>query len=131
MGHLANEHFVRVGFGRSWRRSAFLEDDTHLMAEFPEDSPITGPAQEEFQEFLTRIYGGGDSRADTVLSMDVSYLGRFLDERLSVNVGFFFSSLSVRDFRMITRIVPDERGLPDLDLSSAMFSEGSETVEVF
>jgi hypothetical protein len=101
------------------------------MAEFPQDSPITGPSQQAFQEFMTRIYGGGDPRADTVLSAYASYLGQFFDQRLSVHAGFFYNSLSARDYRMEVYIVPDEHGLPDLDTTSAMFRRGSDTVKAF
>jgi hypothetical protein len=126
----ASGQYVRFGVGRSWRRSAFLEDDAHLMAEFPDDSPLTGPSRDAFQEFMTRIYGGGDPRADTLLSADAGYLGQFLDQRLSVYAGLFYNSLDVRDYRVEAHIVPDATGLPDLDMSSAMFSRRSEAVEV-
>lgn len=125
----ADRQHLRFGLGRSWRRSAFLEDDAHMMAEFPDESPITGPSQDAFQEFMTRVYGGGDPRADAVLSVDASYLGQFFDQRLSVFAGFFYNSLTVRDYRVEANIIPDVNGLPDMQVSSFMFSRGSETVE--
>jgi hypothetical protein len=110
----------RLGMGRGYRRTAYAETGLSLifLASFPPDSPITGPAQSKFQEFLTRTGRIPHMGNDSVLSLEAGYLGRFFNEKLSLSVNFYFSSLHLNRWVQVPNIVVDAQGLPDLDVSS-------------
>lgn len=112
--------FFRLGAARSFRKPAFIETHAHLAVDFPEESPITGPARQEFQEFMTRVIGNPDLVNEELWSFEAGYLGEFLDDRLRVNLDLYFSIYS-RVNHVEDAIVLDEQGLPDLQQSSAMF----------
>jgi iron complex outermembrane recepter protein len=113
-------HFFRVGVARAFRKPSFQETHTHLQAVFPEDSPITGTDQENFQEFMARSVGNSDLENEKLLSVEAAYLGQFLDGRLSVALDLYYNyHTDLIDFT--SRIVPDSQNLPDLDLSEAVF----------
>ena len=108
--------YVRMGVSRAFRKPAFLDMRLHPMAEFPADSPITGPAQENFQEFMSRMMGNSRLDNEELLSFEAGYLGQFLDGKLSVAVNVYFMQLR-QGVSIGTHIVPTEQGLPDLEES--------------
>jgi outer membrane receptor protein involved in Fe transport len=115
-----SNQFFRMGVARAFRKPAFQETHTHLQAVFPDDSPITGPAQENFQEFMSRAVGNSDLENETLLSFEVAYLGQFLDGRLAVALDLYYNyHTNLVDFETI--LVPDEQGLPDLEASELGF----------
>jgi iron complex outermembrane receptor protein len=112
--------FFRVGAARAFRKPAFQETHTHLKAVFPDDSPITGPAQENFQEFMARAIGNRDLENEKLWSLEAAYLGQFLEGHLSVAVDLYYNyHTDLIDFE--SRLVPDEQGLPDLMVSEIKF----------
>jgi iron complex outermembrane receptor protein len=116
----AKGQFIRLGVARAFRKPAFIETHIHLMAEFPPDSPITGPDQEKFQEFMTRIIGNVNLENEKLLSFEAGYLGQFLEDRLSVSLDLYYN-LHTDQIVIRSNIIPNEQGLPDLDRSSFMF----------
>jgi iron complex outermembrane receptor protein len=118
----AEGQFIRLGVARAFRKPAFMETHLHLMAEFPPDSPITGPDQEKFQEFMTRLVGNLNLGNEKLLSFEAGYLGQFLEERLSVSLDLYYN-LHTDQIVMDANIIQTEQGLPDLDLSSFMFAQ--------
>jgi outer membrane receptor protein involved in Fe transport len=126
----ASGQFLRLGVARAFRKPAFLETSFHLMAGFPDDSPITGPAQLKFQEFLTRVVGNNDVGNEELTSFEVGYLGQFLDDKLSIAVDLYCNLYrNMVEFR--SNIVPDEQGLPDLDISSFQFDNVGRNLDIF
>jgi outer membrane receptor for ferrienterochelin and colicin len=113
-------HFIRLGLARAFRKPAFMETHIHLMADFPPDSPITGPDREKFQEFMTRIVGNPDLENEKLISFEVGYMGQFLEDRLVVSLDLYYN-LHTDQIVFGTSIIPNEQGLPDLDLSSVKF----------
>lgn len=114
------DHYLRAGVARAFRKPAFQETHAHLQAVFPDDSPITGPARESFQEFMSHAVGNSDLENEKLLSFEAGWLGRFLDGRLSVALDLYYNRHSdVIDFD--SAVEPDERGLPDLDRSRVGF----------
>jgi outer membrane receptor protein involved in Fe transport len=113
------DHYLRLGVARAFRKPAFLERRAHLMVEFPDDSPITGAGQDNFQEFMTRVVGNSDLENEELLAFEAGYLGRFLDGRLSLTLDIYYNR-HVKEVTFDSDIVADERGLPDLDMSSFM-----------
>jgi outer membrane receptor protein involved in Fe transport len=113
-------HFLRVGVARAFRKPNFLETHTHLNVDFPDESPITGAAQEGFREFMTR--GIGNTRLDNedLLSFEAGYMGEFLDKRLRVSLDIYYNILSniigINDEIFLT-----PEGLPDIERSSFLF----------
>jgi outer membrane receptor protein involved in Fe transport len=108
--------YLRVALARAFRKPAFVETQLHPMVEFPQDSPITGAGRENFQEFMSRVLGNPDLDNEKLLSVEVGYLGQFLDEKLSVSVDFYYNQ--VRDLIGLTElIVAGGQGLPDLERS--------------
>ena len=110
--------YVRMGVSRAFRKPSVLDVRLHPMAEFPADSPITGPSQENFQEFMSRTIGSSNLGNEELLSFEAGYLGQFFDGKLSVAVNVFFMQMR-QLVAMTTQIVADAQGLPDLDLSVA------------
>jgi iron complex outermembrane receptor protein len=117
----AADQYLRIGAARSFRKPSFMETVSHLMVDFPDDSPITGPGRDRFQEFMTRVGGYSELEDEELLAFEAGYLGRFLDGRLSVSLDLYFNRHTHIVF-IDSRIVPDERGLPDLNESSVMFA---------
>jgi outer membrane receptor protein involved in Fe transport len=113
--------YVRVGTARSFRKPGFMETVSHLMVDFPADSPITGDGQVAFQEFMTRVGGNDALDNEELLAFEAGYLGRFMDGRLSVSLDLYYN-LHYNNVMIDSRIVPDPRGLPDLNASSVMFA---------
>jgi iron complex outermembrane receptor protein len=110
----AENHYLRAGVTRAFRKPAFVETQLHNKVDFPDDSPITGPAREAFQEFISRAISNGDLVEETVLSFEAGYLGRFFDGQLSVALDLYLNQL--RDVvEMDVQMVSDAQGLPDLD----------------
>jgi hypothetical protein len=87
--------------------------------EFPADSPITGPAQDNFQEFMSRVIGNPDLDDIELLSFEVGYLSQYLNGKLSVALDLFYNQLR-NLYHMKGEIIPDEQGLPDLQNSVFM-----------
>lgn len=114
------EQFVRLGVARAFRKPTFIETHMHPMASFPPDSPITGPDQFNFQEFMTRVVGNDKLEDEELLAFEVGYLGRFLDGRLSVALDLYYNYHS-NVILLTDRIVEDENGLPDLAQSAVLF----------
>jgi outer membrane receptor protein involved in Fe transport len=109
--------YMRMGVSRAFRKPTFIDTRLHPMAEFPTDSPITGPAREDFQEFMSRMIGNSNLNNEELLSFEAGYLGQFFDDQFSVALNFYFTQ--VRElFTVTTHIVSTEQGLPDLDQSS-------------
>jgi outer membrane receptor protein involved in Fe transport len=113
--------YVRVGAARSFHKPGFMETVSHLMVDFPADSPITGDGQVTFQEFMTRVGGNDNLNNEELLAFEAGYLGRFLDGRLSVSLDLYYN-LHYNNVMIDTQIVPDPRGLPDLNASSVLFA---------
>ncbi len=122
--------FFRLGVARAFRKPSHVEAGTHFMATFPDDSPITGTAQDKFQEFMTRVVGNGEIENEELLSFDAGYLGRFMDGKLTLSLDLYYTLLR----NMVAfdpRIVVDEQGLPDLDLSTFMYANVGKDLDVF
>jgi outer membrane receptor protein involved in Fe transport len=98
-----------------------METVSHLLVDFPADSPITGEGRDLFLEFMTRVGGNDALKNEELLAFEAGYLGRFLDGRLSVSLDLYYN-LHYNNVLIDTQIVPDDRGLPDLDESRVMFS---------
>jgi iron complex outermembrane receptor protein len=110
----ADGHFLRAGVARAFRKPAFVETHLHNKVAFPDGSPLTGPAQDTFQEFMSRAIANEGVSEEKVLSLDAGYLGRFLDGKLSVAVDLYLNQLR-NVVEMNANVVADEQGLPDLD----------------
>jgi outer membrane receptor for ferrienterochelin and colicin len=125
----AVNQYLRVGVARSFRKPAFLETAFHLMAMFPEDSPIQGTAQDRFQEFMTRVLGNSDLDNEELLALEAGYLGRFLEGRLSVSLDLYYNRYRGQTL-MISEIVEDQQGLPDLEESSFIFQNEGPGIDI-
>ncbi|MFC1654583.1 TonB-dependent receptor plug domain-containing protein [Myxococcota bacterium] len=111
--------YIRLGVARAFRKPSFLEMGTHAMVDFPADSPITGPEQERFLEFMTRVIGNSNLTNERLLSIEAGYLGQFLDRRLSVSLDLYCNIHTNRTY-LYPNLILDMNGLPDLDLSTFM-----------
>ena len=119
----ASGHFVRLGVARAFRKPSYMEIGGHIMVDFPDESPLTGQARDNFQEFMTRVLGNSDLANEQLLAFEVGYLGRFLDTRLTVTLDLYCNLL--RDVATLdSHIVSDEHGMPDLRESYFRFING-------
>ncbi|MFC1654909.1 TonB-dependent receptor plug domain-containing protein [Myxococcota bacterium] len=113
--------FIRMAVARAYRKPAFLETSAHLMVDFPPESPIQGPDREKFQEFMTRVLGNSNLGPEKLLSFEIGYLGKFLDNSLTVTFDVYYHIHTALIF-LNSVIEPDpDTGLIDLDRSSFMF----------
>ena len=109
--------YIRAGASRAFLKPAFINTHIHPMVAFPDDSPITGPGQDNFQEFMSKSVGNPNLNNVELLSFEGGYLGQYLDGRLSVAFDFYYNQLR-NVFSLDAQIVPDAQGLPDLDQST-------------
>jgi len=114
------DQFIRLGAARAFRKPSLMETHIHFMVEFPDTSPITGAARQNFQEFITRLAGNSDLINEKLSSFELGYHGRFLDGRLLVGLDLYYNIYSDTS-EIVSRIIPDEQGLPDLDNSSVVW----------
>lgn len=121
--------FTRMGVARAFRAPSFQEARLHFQVGFPDDSPITGPGQNDFQEFLSRSVGNSSLDSEELLAFEAGYLGKFLDGRLAVSLDLYYNIYSkFIDFR--SDMVMGERGLPDLRLSQVQFFNVEKTLNI-
>jgi iron complex outermembrane recepter protein len=117
----ADDHFLRAGVARSFRKPAFIETHAHLNVDFPTDSPMTTEASREaFREFMTRGVGNTNLSNEKLLSFEAGYRGEFLDKRLSVSLDIYFNIYSDR-ISISEEIFLTPQGLPNLETSSFQF----------
>ncbi len=128
---LAGQSF-RLGLGRSYRRTAFLETAGQLnpMAEFPLDSPIVGSSRDSFQEFLSRVEHRHSMGNDDLVSLEAGYLGGFFDGRLSVGLEGYWGFYQWNRYTSEASLFVDMNGLPDLGRSSVRYLTRTQDVEV-
>jgi outer membrane receptor protein involved in Fe transport len=125
----AKGQYIRASVARAFRKPAFVENKIHLMAKFPDESPITGPARENFQEFMSRSIGNPNLGNEVFLSFDVGYLGKFLDDKLSVALDLYLNQQS-NTIEMDADIVVGDQGLPDLNETTLMHIHGKRNVNI-
>jgi len=125
----ARGQFLRLGVARAFLKPSHVTAGTHFMAVFPDDSPITGPAQEKFQEFMTRVVGNSEIENEELLSFDAGYLGRFFDGKLTLSWDLYYTQLR-NLIAFDPMIIVDEQGLPDLDLSTFRYANVGRDLDV-
>jgi len=115
-----SNQYLRLGVARAFRKPAYLETGFHMAVEFPEGSPITGPAQNEFQEFMSRMIGNKDLINEQIISFEAGYLGRFLDGRINIALDLYANLY--RDLIEVKQeIISNAQGLPDLREGRSIF----------
>jgi len=112
--------FIRLGVARAFRKPAFLETHAHLQARCPPDSPLAGPACENFQEFMSRSMGNDQLDNEKLTSFELGYLGQFLGNRLSVAMDLYFN-MYADVIEAVSDVATDDQGLPDLDASTLKY----------
>jgi len=115
----AARQYLRLGVARAFRKPAFLETHTHLMVDFPADSPISGPAQDHFQQFMTRVLGNLELVNEELFAIEAGYLGFFFDGKLRVALDLYYNFFR-NEAELVSNIIDGESGLPDLFESSLM-----------
>jgi iron complex outermembrane receptor protein len=123
-------NYLRLGVARAFRKPAFQETHLHMAVAFPDDSPITGPAQDNFQEFMSRVIGNSGLKDEKLLSLEIGYLGRFLDGRLNISLDGYFNQYR-NIIEMASNVVADAQGLPDLELSSYHYENIGRDLDIF
>jgi iron complex outermembrane receptor protein len=126
----ARNHFLRIGAARAFRKPAYLETHSHPTVEFPDTSPLTGPSQDNFLEFMSRVIGNTRLENEELLSIEAGYLGRFLDGRLSAGLDIYLN-MNTEIVALKSEIVPDNQGLPDLDRSTLLSVNSGQGLRIF
>ncbi len=106
--------FFRLGVNRAFRKPYWMESHAHINVIFPDDSPIQGPAQDQFREFMSKNFGNKNLGNETLLALEAGYRGEFLDEKLTVTVDGYFNQHR-NTIKMTGGIVLSSSGLPTLD----------------
>ena len=125
----ASGQFIRLGVTRAFHKPSYLESGIHFNVSFPDDSPFTGSDRELFREFMTRVLGYEGLEDEELISFELGYLGRFLDDRFSVALDLYFNRYQNRS-ALDSNIVVTEQGLPDLEESSFMYGNIGEDIDV-
>jgi hypothetical protein len=116
----ATDHYLRLAVARSFRKPSFIETISHLMVEFPQDSPIQGTAQDSFQEFMTRVGGYRGLNNEELVAFEAGYTMNFFDGRFTCSLDLYYHRF--RNHVMLKpNIVEDQQGLPDMETSSFTF----------
>jgi hypothetical protein len=124
-------HYFRMGVARAFRKPAFMETHLHIMVDFPSDSPITGAGQDRFREFMTRVVGNENLDNEKLLAFEVGYLAQILDGKFSVDLQLYYNIYTSR-VEFTDRLVLDEQGLPDMDVSSLQFeNQVDQGIDIF
>jgi outer membrane receptor protein involved in Fe transport len=116
----APKHFVRLGVARAFRKPSFSETRIHVMVDFPPDSPLQGGDQENFREFMSRVLGNDHLGNEQLWSFEGGYLVRLLEDRLSLSFDLYYT-LYMDQVALLTDILTNSQGLPDLDNSTIQF----------
>jgi outer membrane receptor protein involved in Fe transport len=69
---------------------------------------------------MTRVVGNSDLENEQIYAFEIGYLGRFLDNRLTVALNLYYN-LYMNEIVTDSNIVVTPQGLPDLNASSYMF----------
>jgi len=123
-------NYLRLGVARAFRKPSFQETHLHMSVVFPDDSPITGPARENFREFMSRVIGNSELKNEKLLSLEIGYLGRFIDGKLNISLDIYFNQYR-NIVEMRSNVVADAQGLPDLDLSSYHYDNIGRDLDIF
>jgi outer membrane receptor for ferrienterochelin and colicin/DNA repair photolyase len=126
----AENHYLRAGVGRAFRKPALVETSIHPLVEFPPDSPITGPDRQNFLEFMSRQVSNSSLTNEELTSYEAGYLGFYLDGTLSLGVDLFYNQLR-NLIGMKSEVVADAQGLPDLSNSIIRTEHGKSDTDVF
>jgi outer membrane receptor for ferrienterochelin and colicin len=121
--------FLRLGAARSFRKPGFWERRLHPDVSFPAGGPFAGNAENDFREFMTRVVGNPHLQNEWVVSFEAGYLGRFLDDALTVTLDLYYS-LFRDEIQITTRIVDHPQWLVDLERSSVKFENMDRGLDV-
>jgi outer membrane receptor protein involved in Fe transport len=125
----AGGQFVRFSAARSFRKPSYLEAAVHLDVSFPDDSPISAGDRDLFREFMSRVIGNEGIGNEELSSFEAGYLGRFLDDRLSVTLDLYCNLYRNRN-DLVASILPGVQGLPDLRNSTYRYEETRNDLDV-
>ncbi len=123
------DQFVRLGVARAFRKPSLWETHLHPNVFFPDGGIFVGGAQDQFREFMTRVVGNADLDNEKLVSFEAGYLGKFLDEQLSVSLDLYYN-LYENAISMDSNLVPHETYLVDLEESSFAFINGFEDASI-
>lgn len=117
----AENHALRVAFGRAFRKPSFFNTSVHLA------NTIPASGFPEVVDFMHRSIGNEDLGNEVVNSLELGYRGRFFEGRLTVESDAFFNWY--RDMIAFTyNIVEGVLGAPDLDKSWFRFDNSGMSV---
>jgi len=117
-----DDQFLRLAFGMAFRKPNFFNTHLHLKG-FRGYSGF-----EELEEFFLNSIGKRDLDNESITSFETGYRGRFLDNRLNVELVLFYNIY--RDsIRNVVDMRISEFGLPDLARSSMNFQNAGREVD--
>jgi iron complex outermembrane receptor protein len=126
----AKGQFLRLGTGRAFRKPGFWETRLHMPVEFPKDSLIQGRSREHFIEFMSRSIGNGNLDCEELLSLEVGYLGEFLEGRLRVALDLYYDFFMNRSV-LVENFILGGTSIFDLDDSELIFTNSDERSDIF
>ena len=117
-----DDQFLRLAFSMAFRKPNFFNTHMHLKG-------FKGnPGFEELEEFFLNSIGNEDLDNESITSFEAGYRGRFLDNRLNVELVAFFN-LYRDGIRNVVDMRINEFGLPDLSRSSMQFQNAGREVD--
>jgi hypothetical protein len=110
----AQEQWLRLAFGRAFRKPTFFNTSIHF-------NNVKGePGFEELEQFFLNGVGNERLRNESITTFEIGYRGQFLEKELTVEADAFFNLFrDVIDFRI--EMATTNLGMPDLARSSMRY----------
>jgi len=110
------DHAFRLGYGLAFRKPSIIESRLHYK--IPEGA--YNPAMPEIVDLVAEQFGNENLRNEKVISTELGWRARFLDERLHVAVDLFYN-LYQDTIIYKTELAISALGVPDIGNSTLSF----------
>jgi outer membrane receptor for ferrienterochelin and colicin len=120
--HFAEQQYLRAAAAQAFRKPSFFNTHIHMKGFEPE------PGFEELEAFFLKNIGNPDLKNESITVIEAGYRGRFFEKRLYVEATAFYNRY--RDtITMLSNMVTDEFGIPDLANSQLLFENTGREVD--
>jgi outer membrane receptor for ferrienterochelin and colicin len=110
------DHAFRLGYGLAFRKPSIIESRLHYK--IPEG--VYNPAMPEIVDLLAEQFGNENLKNEKVISTEIGWRARLLDERLQVSVDLFYN-LYQDTIIYKTELAVSSLGMPDIGNSTLRF----------
>jgi outer membrane receptor protein involved in Fe transport len=105
-----DDQFLRLAFGRAFRKPPFFNTSLHF------NNVVGEPGFEELGDFFLRSVGNRNLRNENVTAFELGYRGQFLNKDLIIEADAFFN-LYRDTIVFVTEMAETSLGMPDISKS--------------